>query len=152
MFDSFDILSGGAFFTHKFSEKEDWMLESKDFTGTAVWMKISNYANRTTKEIFDEYSSGDNYGFNHTVVPVKLAQYGNDQLVSRSQAKRLVARVELFKHVIFNFADVDNIGQAFADEIFRVFALEHPSIQLTAINANEDINNMINRAKSNNLI
>jgi len=54
-------------------------------------------------------------------VPVKLAQYGNDKLVSRSQAKRLLARVELFKVVMLDFTNVPTIGQAFADEIFRVF-------------------------------
>lgn len=151
MFDYFDILSGGVFFTHKFNKKEDWILESQDTYGTSVWMKMSNFAERTTKDIFNRYSSGDNYGFNHTVVPVNLAKYTDDQLVSRSQAKRILSRIELFKHVIFDFSGVDSIGQAFADEIFRVFALEHPSIQLTEIHTNEDIRNMINRAKSNTL-
>jgi hypothetical protein len=53
---------------------------------------------------------------------VRLAKYGNDQLISRSQAKRLLARIELFKIVLFDFSGVETIGQAFADEIFRVFA------------------------------
>lgn len=149
MFDAFDILSGGVFFTHKFGDVEDWLLENeRSFTGTVVWMKLSNHTARTTTKIFDQYASGDDYAFNKTVVPVKLAQYGNDKLISRSQAKRLIARIELFKIVLFDFAGVEAIGQAFADEIFRVFAQAHPEIELTPIHANTAVKRMIARAKS----
>jgi anti-sigma regulatory factor (Ser/Thr protein kinase) len=149
MFDNFDILSGGVYFSHKFGKKEDWILERDQFAqGTTVWMELHNHTARTTKKIFDQYSSGDDYGFNKTVVPVQLAQYGNDKLISRSQAKRLLARVELFKTVIFDFAGVDGIGQAFADEIFRVFAQRHPAIELLPIKANSQVKRMIERAKS----
>lgn len=111
-------------------------------------MKLNNHTARTTKKIFDQYSSGDDYGFNKTVVPVKLAQYGNDKLISRSQAKRLLARVELFKVVMFDFKDVDSIGQAFGDEIFRVFARKHPEIELHTVHTNPAVKRMIDRAKS----
>ena len=87
-------------------------------------------------------------GFNKTVVPVKLAQYGNDKLISRSQAKRVLARVELFKVVIFNFEGVEFIGHAFADEMFRVFAHKHPEIQLLTMKTNSEVKKMIDRAKS----
>lgn len=149
MFDSFDILSGGVFFSHDFGKPEDWILERDKFdSGTMVWMKILNHTSRTTKKIFDQYSSVDDYGFNKTVVPVKLAQYGNDKLISRSQAKRLLARIELFKTVIFNFAGVDSIGQAFADEIFRVFAEQHPETELLTTHVNSEVRRMIERAKA----
>ena len=112
-------------------------------------MKLSNHTSRTLKKIYDQYAPGsDDYGFNKTVVPVKLAQYGNDKLISRSQAKRLLARVELFKTVMFDFTDVPSIGQAFADEIFRVFAHEHPDIQLVPIKASSEVRRMIERAKA----
>jgi anti-sigma regulatory factor (Ser/Thr protein kinase)/biotin operon repressor len=40
MFDSYDILSGGVYFTHKFGQPEDWILENNRFAnGTTVWMK-----------------------------------------------------------------------------------------------------------------
>ena len=54
-------------------------------------------------------------------IPVRLAKYGDEQLISRSQAKRLLARIDKFKVVLFEFDKVDTIGQAFADEVFRVF-------------------------------
>ena len=148
MFDSYNISSGGVHFSHDFGEPEDWILEREHVSGgTFVWMKLHNHTARTTKKIFDQYTTGEDYGFNKTVVPVKLAQYGNDKLISRSQAKRLLARVELFKKVIFDFAGVDSIGQAFADEIFRVFAAQHPEIEIAQIHANADVKRMIERAK-----
>ena len=149
MFDSFDILSGGVFFCHEFGKPEDWILKRDKFAnGTAVWMKLHNHTARITKKIFDQYTSGDDYGFNKTVVPVKLAQYGNDQLISRSQAKRLLSRVELFKVVVFDFKEVPAIGQSFADEIYRVFAQRHPDIQFMATHASSEVKRMIERAKS----
>jgi hypothetical protein len=154
MFDSFDILSGGVYLTHQYGQAEDWILEREKASddGTAVWMKLHNHTSRTLKKVFDQYSSGpDEYRFNKTVVPVNLARYGNDQLISRSQAKRLLARVELFKVVVFDFKDVPTIGQAFADEIFRVFALKHPEIDLVSIHANSEVKRMIGRAKSVNV-
>ena len=147
LLDSFDILSGGCFFTHTFGSDEDWILERPQSSdGTAVFMKLNNHSARTDKQIFDQFSSGDDYGFTKTVVPVRLAQYGEDKLISRSQAKRLLARVELFRTVLFDFRGVEAIGQAFADEIFRVFARSHPSIELTPINANPEVQQMINAA------
>jgi biotin operon repressor len=150
MTDSFDILSGGVYLGHTFGNEEDWIMEREKFgNGTTVFLKISNHTCRTLTKIYDQYAPGsDDYGFNKTVVPVRLAQYGNDKLVSRSQAKRLLARVELFKVVIFDFTDVNTIGQAFADEIFRVFANEHPGIELVPIRANSAVTRMIERAKS----
>jgi len=148
IFDSYDILSGGVYFSHKFGHPEDWILERDAFElGTGVWMKLHNHTSRSVKKIFDQYAPGDDYGFNKTVVPVNLARYGSDKLISRSQAKRLLARVELFKIVIFDFTDVDFIGQAFADEIFRVFAAEHSNMELTFIHANVEVRRMIERAK-----
>lgn len=150
MFDSFDIHSGGICYSHEFGKPEDWLLERPpiDGVGTAVFMKLNNHTSRTTTKIFDMFASGEDYGFNKTVVPVKLAQYGNDQLISRSQAKRLLSRVELFKTVLFDFEGVPAIGQAFADEIFRVFANEHPSIELVPIHASSEVRRMIDRVRS----
>jgi anti-sigma regulatory factor (Ser/Thr protein kinase)/biotin operon repressor len=149
MFDQFDILSGAVFFTHKFEDVSAWILQRDRFPhdGTFVWMKLNNHTSRTTTKIFDQYSSGDEYGFTKTVVPVDLARYGDENLISRSQAKRLLARVELFKTVSFDFSDVPTIGQAFADEIFRVFAKDHPNIELLAIHTNSDVKRMIDRAR-----
>lgn len=149
MFDAFGILSGDVFFAHKFGDVKDWIFErTESRPGTFVWMKLSNHTARTVKKIFDKFSTGDDYGFNKTVVPVKMAQYENDNLISRSQAKRLLARVELFQTILFDFTGVKMIGQAFADEIFRVFAQQHPDIQLIPIKTNSAVKRMLVRAIS----
>ena len=111
-------------------------------------MRLKNNATHTVRKIFNQFSSGDDYGFNKTIIPVRLAQYGDDNLVSRSQAKRLLTRIDRFNTVIFNFAGVKNIGQAFADEIFRVFARRHPEIELGETKTNNDVKRMIRRARS----
>ena len=150
MFDSFDILSAGVYFSHEFGKNWDWVSERTDpeKARTAVWLKLNNHTARTTTKVFDQFSTGDSYGFTRTIVPVKLAQYGNDKLISRSQARRVVARVDLFKVVVFNFTSVPTIGQAFADEIFRVFAQEHPQIEIYISHANSEIKRMVERAKA----
>jgi len=149
MFDDFAILSGSVYFSHKHDQIDDWILEHQRFqSGTGVFMVLSNNTARTSKRIFDSFTSGDDYGFTKTVVPVRLTQYGDDKLVSRSQAKRLLVRVEKFKTVIFDFDNVETIGQAFADEIFRVFKLQQPDMELIYLNANEQVTQMITRALS----
>jgi anti-sigma regulatory factor (Ser/Thr protein kinase) len=149
MFDAFQILSGGVYFEHESGKDEDWISASrKPMQSTAVWMKLSNQTARTSKRVFDRFASGEDYGFTKTIVPVMLAEYGDDYLVSRSQAKRLLARVEKFKSVMLDFRGVTSIGQAFADEVFRVFPLQHPEVELVETNANSAVKRMVSRARS----
>ena len=149
MFDEFGILSGHVFLSRKFEEVEDWIVESqKDTPGTVVVMKLKNTTRRTAQEVFANFTSGEDYGFTKTVVPVRLAQYGDETLISRSQAKRLLARFEKFRVVVLDFQNVDTIGPAFADEVFRVFPLQHPEIEIVDIHATSTVQKMISRAKA----
>jgi STAS-like domain of unknown function (DUF4325) len=150
MFDRFSIGADKVYYGHRLGDDDsDWVMDWGN-AGTTVFMELSNHTARTAKKIFDQYASPDeDYGFNKTVVPVNLAQYGNDKLISRSQAKRVVSRLELFKTILFDFTGVPSIGQAFADEIFRVFANEHPTISLLSIHANSEVARMITRVKLN---
>ena len=66
--------------------------------------------------------------------------------VSRSQARRVLADLDKFKTVILDFDRVPTIGQAFADEIFRVFKAKHPDMTITPVGANEAVAFMIARA------
>lgn len=149
MFDQYRILSGNVFFSHHFEDTADWIFEGDNAVrGTKVTMQLENHTSRTTKKVFDKFTTDDNYGFTKTVVPVKLTQYGDDNLVSRSQAKRLLARIDRFKVVVFDFVGVTSIGQAFADEVFRVFANQHPDIEVVAVNAGSEVKRMISRARA----
>ena len=130
-------------FSHQAKGPEDWILEAEESGGTTVRMQLGNHTARSIKKVFKQFTAGDDFGFTKTVVPVRLAQYGDDNLVSRSQAKRLIVRFEKFRIVVLDFRGVALIGQAFADEVFRVFALAHPEVDLIHLNANKDVSNMI---------
>lgn len=153
IFDQFSIMSGKSFFSHASNPDDidgsDWILEHKSvpIQGTIIQMEVGLTTKRTTKEIFDHYSD-DEPSFSKTHVPVFLAQYGNENLISRSQAKRLLTRFDRFKEIVLDFQNVDSIGQAFADEIFRVFTNEHPRINLYPVNANDEVMRMIRRAQN----
>lgn len=82
-------------------------------------------------------------------MPVKLLRYKDEGIISRSQAKRLLASFDKFKYVVLDFSGIDDIGQAFADEIFRVFVDSHPEIEISYIEANKSIKNMIEHVSAN---
>jgi STAS-like domain of unknown function (DUF4325) len=92
-------------------------------------------------------SDGD-YSFDKTIVPVRLLSCGDDRLVSRSQAKRLLSRIDRFKVVVLDFAGVATVGQAFADEVFRVFRTKHPQVDLQTKNVSTAVRRMITRAEA----
>ena len=147
-FDSFTIMSRTLYFSHK-AEQDDWLIDhDSEIPGTAVYLKLDNDCQRTMKSVYDQFAEPDELSFNKTIVPVRLVRHEGEKLVSRSQAKRLVSRFEKFKTVILDFSGVEEIGQAFADEIFRVFASSHPEVSLTAIHDTTEVQQMIVRALS----
>lgn len=79
-------------------------------------------------------------------LPLLPLQREEGTLVTRSQAKRVAHRFERFKRVELDFAGVSDIGQAFADELFRVFAAAHPTIRITPISTEPAVAQMIRRA------
>ncbi|MDQ3205957.1 MAG: DUF4325 domain-containing protein [Pseudomonadota bacterium] len=149
MFDRFQIWSGELVFDHDHEEGDDLLFErSAPKSGTTVHMEIGVASVRNIADVFAAYSSGpDDYSFARTVVPVRLARVGGENLVSRSQAKRLMQRVDRFRIVMLDFEGVERIGQAFADEIFRVFANAHPDVELIPCHAVPEVQQMIRRAE-----
>jgi len=148
VFDLFDIRSGSLHFMHD-DGRDDLLIERPmSAAGTLVVMRLMNSSGRTTKEVFDKFAAPEEYTFAKTIVPVKLAQYEGEKLVSRSQAKRLIFRFEKFKTVILDFSGVEEIGQAFSDEVFRVFQKAHPDTRLVPVNTTPAVKNMIARAKA----
>lgn len=153
MMDFFALSSNGLLYQKRRSD-DGWLVEVDEISnvpGTAIRMLIDVDAVQTLKGVFDQFSSGDDYSFAKTHVPLRLAKHEGDNLVSRSQAKRLLARVDKFSEVILDFAGIEEIGQAFADEIFRVYASAHPKIRIYPINTNASIDEMIRRAQRRNL-
>ena len=150
MFDDFSIRAGELFYWKQLTD-DGWLLEAQDaepFVGTRVVMEISPDTNRTTTEVFEEYTSAgeDNFRFSKTHVPLALAKYPQEELMSRSQARRVLARFERFSEVLLDFHGIEIIGQGFADEIFRVFRREHPEIRVIWGRTTEKVDRMISRA------
>lgn len=147
-FDAFHILSGKLVLASRGGK--DYLFEkppNNEVKGTFIVMAIKPDSERVLKDIFDKFADVD-YGFTKTQVPVYLVRYGAETLISRSQAKRLMARLELFKEVMLSFEGVPSIGQAFADEIFRVYQNAHPNISIKYCNATEDVERMIKMVRA----
>jgi hypothetical protein len=151
MFDEFSIYSGNLYYNRIRQEDDDWCVDARDLAdlvvGTWVEMTISTNASWTTRDVFDRYQD-DPVGFKRTHVPIALGKYPGEQLVSRSQAKRVLARVDRFSEVLLDFQGVQDIGPAFADEIFRVFRNAHPDISIIAVRANDRVDRMIKAASA----
>lgn len=146
MFDQFVIISGDVHFSHYDHQENDWIWsrEGKD-DGTFIWMQLNNNSKATMERVFNKFSTKGTADFDKTIVPVQLAKTSKENLVSRSQAKRVLARLDKFNTVIFDFENVDIIGQAFADEVFRVFNFRYPNTKVLQVNANKKVKAMIER-------
>jgi len=149
MFDRFSLVSGQQLFLHEAEPNGDWIVEDQDLAGigTRVEMRVSTGATRTDQQIFSQYANPETHRFDRTEIPLILGIRGDENLISRSQAKRILARTERFSIVYLNFKGVDSIGPAFADEVFRVFKNAHPEVAIRYIDANAEISKMIRRAE-----
>ncbi len=119
----------------------------KSFLGSEVYFEIKTNSKKHLSDIFKEYQSNpDTYAFDKTKITVKLYTLGTIYM-SRSQARRILSNLDKFNHIILDFKDVPTIGQAFADEIFRVYKNNRPEVKIEAINTNENIDFMIGRVE-----
>ena len=118
--------------------------------GTRVVFRINTDSTRHLNDVFKKYTNlageGD-YGFDKTEIRIKLFTAGGVH-ISRSQARRVLAGLEKFKIILFDYEKVPMVGQAFADEIYRVFQELHPDIRLENENMSEGVRFMIERAKN----
>jgi len=158
----------GIFFTSKISDT--FTLESFDFQlvidneiddiffgenykknkGTRVIFKIALSTKKHLVDIFKKYQSNqETMAFDKTEVKIKLFFMGTVH-ISRSQARRVLSGLDKFKYIILDFDKVPMIGQGFADEIFRVYKIKHPEINIKFINANEAVKFMIDRVEGSN--
>lgn len=121
--------------------------KENELEGTKVIFRIKRGTDKKLEDVFKSYQAVETeFGFDKTEIIVKL--YENDvNYVSRSQARRVLVGLDKFKKIILDFKDISGIGQAFADEIFRVFKERHSDITIETKNANEAVKMMTERAK-----
>jgi anti-sigma regulatory factor (Ser/Thr protein kinase) len=116
--------------------------------GTLVEFRISNKSKKHLNDVFKKYMvDSDNYAFDKTEIRIKLYTIGGIY-ISRSQARRVLTDLEKFKLVIMDFDKVPTIGQAFADEVFRVFKEKFPETVIQPENMNESVKFMVDRVES----
>lgn len=115
--------------------------------GTRVTFQLSATSKKHLNDVFTKYQTDPTeYAFDKTEVKVKLYTMGTIY-VSRSQARRILSGLDKFKTIILDFDKVPTVGQAFADEIFRVFQARHPEIEIKPINMVESVEFMIKRVE-----
>jgi|SRR3989338_5849890 len=118
---------------------------NKKVRGTKVTFFIPIKTKKHLTTIFSRYAESEVGGFKTTEVHVKLYSTA-DYLVSRSQARQIVANLESFSKIILDFSGIKQIGQGFADEIFRVFSRRHPHIELVPTYMAKEVKFMFHRA------
>lgn len=142
--DGFMIYSSNRCFCHTdFYEEIRTIMEGSLLkSGTSVYIKIYNHTKKNLREVFDMFANTDS-GFIKTQIPIKHL-FGNGYPVSRSQAKRLASSIDKFEEVTLDFDGVEDIGQAFAHELFKVYNKDNTK-QINCINTNENVKFMIKR-------
>ena len=109
-------------------------------------MTINTNAEKKLISIFKKYQDSESLEFNRTEIFVELSRLGQETLISRSQAKRIIFGLEKFHLITLDFSRVRLIGQGFVDEIFRVFSQANPDIEIKYVHANDDVEFMIKRS------
>jgi len=113
--------------------------------GTLVRFEIDRASRRSIEATFRRFTNED-LDFSRTRTALKLLRHGNE-MVSRSEAKRLLAGLDRFEEVELDFRGIRGVGQGFADEVFRIWQRDHPSTRLIVSNAVPAVRFMIDRAR-----
>jgi anti-sigma regulatory factor (Ser/Thr protein kinase)/biotin operon repressor len=150
----------GIFFTSKVADRFEleanglrWIVDNErdDMTvatvprraGTRVRVELSVPVHRKLVDVFDAWTT--DLVFDRTRTVVKLFALGVE-FVSRSEARRLLHGLERFREVVLDFGGVESVGQGFVDEVFRVWAGQHPQVRLVPQRANTAVAFMLRRA------
>ena len=142
--DRFSITANGLAWDVDNTRNDMSIRLAPDAPGTHVQFEVALTKQLSLETLFSLYTH--DFVFDTTRTVVKMFEYGV-QFVSRSEAKRLLNGLEKFSHVVIDFAGVQGVGQGFADEVFRVWALSHPSISVTTENMVAPVAFMVERAR-----
>ena len=122
-------------------QQRDWQREQWHRTrpacrqGSAVYVAFNLDTGRRLDDVLRRYSlDGQGYGFDRTVVPLQLVTGPQCALASRAQAQRVAMRLQRFRRVELDFDGLAEVGHGFADELLRVFAHQHPAVDLVPVN------------------
>ena len=114
--------------------------------GTLVRCEIRRDTDDSLQKVMARYTSPETKRLDRTTLRVELFQ-GGGEFVSRTEAKAIGASLEGFDVIELDFTGVEQIGQGFADQLFRVWLNDHPTARLVPVNANRAIMAMIDAVK-----
>ncbi len=139
--DVFDLHANAAAF-----QRRDWETHSGGGSGwkpgramprqgTSVYFGLALDTSRTLESVLNAHSAdGCSFGFDRTVVPLRLVTSDLAGLESRAQARRVAHRLAQFRRVEVDFSGVPHIGHSFADELFRVLAPQNAGVDIVPVN------------------
>jgi hypothetical protein len=107
-----------------------------------VTLEIDFNTQLVLTDLFRKFT--DDHEFTRSRPVVKLFQSG-DEFLSRSEAKRLLAGMHEFRDIDVDFAGVEFVGQAFVDEMFRVWPSTTDGTALHPLYMSPEVAFMVNR-------
>jgi len=115
--------------------------------GTQVVLTVVRGRTPDLAKVFAAHADPDTLRFTRTRTTIKLGTLGAS-LISRSEAKRITHRLPEFTHAVLDFTGVTTVGQGFCDEVFRIFARQHPEVALEPVGMNDAVAFMVARARA----
>ena len=145
--DAFALRSHGLELVVDNRRKDVFVNLRASLRGTEVTLSVSRSARRKLEEVFSVFAPEDfDFKFERSEI---LVRFYAGPYVARSEARRLLARLDGFREVILDFSGVKSLGQGFADEVFRVFVTAHPGVTLKRVNVAQGIEAVIRHVVDN---
>lgn len=147
--DVFDVRANAHGFQRRAWSEAPWhampqpALARRD--GTTVYLAVALDTERTLDSVQRSLSAdGRSLAFDRARVPLRLvAEAPHQVLASRSEARRVAARLAGFRRAEIDFTGLPEIGHAFAHELFAVFREENPGLDMVAIGAAPPVAEML---------
>jgi anti-sigma regulatory factor (Ser/Thr protein kinase) len=143
--DVFDLHANEEAFQRRAWDGDGW-LEGRPLNhrGTSIYAAIALDTERTLRNVLHAHSlEGDDYNFDRTSIPLRLAAKPGVAFDSRAEARRIAHRMEQFRRIEVDFDGIDEIGFSFADELFRVLPSQQQGVQMVPFNMSLNIALMV---------
>ena len=142
--DRFELVSGKLAWVVEASRGDQAIKDLKEETkGTTVRLSVDPLSTADLGDLFRSFTDED-FQFSRSQATLALLTAGST-FISRSEARRLAQGLERFANVVVDFDGVNEVGQAFVDELFRVWATAHPQTTLEAKNMTPGVAFMVQR-------
>jgi len=148
--DVFDIHANNTAFQRRAWESGGWQ-KGKPLPrqGSSIYMAIALDTKRTLDQVLEAWSiDGTGIEFDQTTIHLRLLAGPGQPLDSRAQARRVVARLPMFKRAEISFEGVNDVGHGFTDELFRVFGRAHQEVELVPTHMTPRIAALVKSARN----